>query len=727
MTDAATVRIPADQIGISHRARATIALMGNPNSGKSTLFNRLTGLRQRTANYPGVTVEKHVGSVKLEDHVLELIDLPGTYALSAHSTEERIAVDVVLGHMPGTARPAGIIACLNANHLYQGLYLVHQLLQLELPVVVALTMTDMAAHNGLSVDLERLSQHLGGARICPVVATTGAGLDALKAALAELPEMPIPAAPDYWPAVSQAAQAITQTSPESLSTLEVERAIIDTDSHLSHHVANLLGPDGERRLDLARQQALGQQPAAADEARHRYRWIRQVLADVQQEVPPLKRMGARWLAWLNQPIPATVSFFAVIVLVFQAVFSWATPMMDAIDAAGGALSAAVDSALPAGALTSLLTDGVIAGVGSVVIFLPQILILFLFLILLEDSGYLARAAFLMDRAMRSVGLSGQSVIPMLASFACAVPGIMATRTIPDRKDRIATIMAAPFMTCSARLPVYALMIAAFVPATRIGWFNIQGLVLFGLYVLGILGGVMTALLMKNSALRGPTPSFILTLPEFTLPDWRNVVVKLLERGRIFLKRAGTIIFMVAMVVWALAYFPRSTGIEQQLATEQASATETLSGAELTARLNQLENEAAAAQLSQSWLGRAGRAAEPLFSPLGWDWRVTAAVIAGFPAREVVVAVLGTVYAVGGDADVQTLSQRLKSARWPDGRLVFTLPMVLGLLVFYALCLQCAATLAVMRRETGTWRWPLFAWGYMTGLGYLAALAIFQLS
>jgi ferrous iron transport protein B len=363
----------------------------------------------------------------------------------------------------------------------------------------------------------------------------------------------------------------------------------------------------------------------------------------------------------------------------------------------------------------------------VVIFLPQILILFLFLILLEDSGYLARAAFLMDRAMRSVGLSGQSVIPMLASFACAVPGIMATRVIPDRRDRIATIMAAPFMTCSARLPVYALLIAAFVPTARVGWLNLQGLVLFGLYILGILGGVLTALLMKNSALRGPTPSFILTLPEFTVPDWRNVLVKLLDRARIFLKRAGTIIFFVALLVWALAYFPRSASVETRLQADRANATQTLEGAALAAQLKALDNQAAAEQLAQSWLGRAGRAAQPLFAPLGWDWRVTAAVIAGFPAREVVVAVLGTVYAVGDDADEQTLSQRLKSARWPDGRLVFTLPMVLGMLVFYALCLQCAATLAVMRRETGTWRWPIFAWAYMTGLGYLGALAIFQLA
>lgn len=727
MTDTAAVQIPVDQIGVRRQARHTVALVGNPNSGKSTLFNRLTGLRQKTANYPGVTVEKHVGTVPVGDTSLELIDLPGTYALSAHSMEERIAVDVVLGHMPGTARPAGILACVNANHLYQGLYLLQQLLQLELPVVVALTMTDLAAQRGVAIDIQRLSNALGGIRICPIVPTTGQGLGALKAALADLPTTAVPQAPDYWPAVSQVAAEIARAGQEALTALEAERALIDAEGPLARQAEVALGPGGQAQLAAARRQLFGDQPPMADEARQRYRWIRQVLAEVQVQVPPLKRLGARWLAWLNRPLPATVSFFAVMGLVFQAVFSWATPMMDLIDGAGAALAAGVAAVLPSGALASLLTDGVIAGVGSVVIFLPQILILFLFLIVLEDSGYLARAAFLMDRAMRAVGLSGQSVIPMLASFACAVPGIMATRVIPDRKDRIATIMAAPFMTCSARLPVYALMIAAFVPNTSLGFFNVQGLVLFGLYLLGILGGVLTALLMKGTALRGPTPSFILTLPEFSVPDWRNVALKLLDRARIFLKRAGTIIFFVALVVWALAYFPRSPAIAENLAAGQAEAAANLAGAALDTELTRLENQAASAQLAQSWLGRAGRAAEPAFAPLGWDWRVTAAVIAGFPAREVMIAVLGTVYAVGDESDEQTLAARLRSARWPDGELVFTLPMVLGLLVFYALCLQCAATLAVMRRETGTWRWPVSAWLYMTALGYLAALAIHQLA
>jgi len=393
--------------------------------------------------------------------------------------------------------------------------------------------------------------------------------------------------------------------------------------------------------------------------------------------------------------------------------------MDLIETAAEVLGSAVISRFGENAVTSFVADGVIAGVGSVVVFLPQILILFLFIIVLEDSGYLARAAFLMDRVMRGVGLSGQSVIPLLSSFACAVPAIMATRVIPDRRDRIATILAAPFMTCSARLPIYALLIAAFVPHRHLGWFNLQGLVLFGLYLLGIAGGLVTARVLKSTALSGPKPAFMLALPEFRWPNMQTVSIKLMDRARVFLKRAGTVIFSVAVVVWVLAYYPRAE-------FEANAAIMSSTGGVDTSAMQQMQNEAAAAQMSQSWLGRIGRTIEPVFKPLGWDWRVSSAVIAGFPAREVVVAVMGTLYAVGSKADESSLTSKLKSARWPDGNPIFTLPMVLGLLVFYAWCLQCAATLATIRRETNSWRWPVFAWCYMTTLGYSGALAIYQL-
>ena len=704
MTKSTVTRVPITDITVSRQADASIAVVGGPNSGKSTLFNRLTGLRQRIGNYPGVTVERHVGTLKTDDHTIELIDLPGTHALSAHSFEEQIAIDVIFGRMEGTQPPDGILAVVDATNLYQGLYLVQQLIELELPVVVALTMSDAAERGGLKIDVNRLSTRLGGIRVCPVVATTGQGINYLRNELVNLKQDEPPRYADAWPELSAAARALAESATVPLRRAEIERLLIDGASGANAHVLACLGENGSAEVERYRDQLFGVEPPLAKEARVRYAWVRDVLDDVQQTLPPFYSWRTRLTEFFNQPIPGTIGLFVVMAVVFQAVFAWATPIMDLIDNASAALGTLVSSQLGDGAFASLIGDGVIAGVGSVVVFLPQIMILFLFIILLEDSGYLARAAYLLDRAMRSVGLSGQSIIPMISSFACAVPGIMATRVIPNRRDRIATILAAPFMTCSARLPVYALLIAAFVPARDVGFLNLQGLVLFGLYMFGIIAGVLTALLMRQTALRGPKPPFALMLPEFRRPNLQTVLIQLLGRARVFLYRAGTVIFTVAVIVWALAYYPRATDIDPLLN----------------------ENQAAAAQLEQSWLGRAGHVVEPVFKPLGWDWRVSSAVIAGFPAREVVIAVLGTVYAVGDQADEATLTQRLRAATWPDGSPVFTLPMVLGLLIFYACCLQCAATLAVIRRETNSWRWPVFAWAYMTTIGYLGALLAFQL-
>jgi ferrous iron transport protein B len=718
-------RVFADQISVRRHPSAAIAVVGNPNSGKSTLFNRLTGLRQRTGNYPGVTVEKHVGVVKLDDVAFELIDLPGMFALSAHSLEERIASDVVMGRIPDMERPAGIIAVVDTTHLYQGLYLVQQLMELELPLLVALTMTDAAEASGIRIDIEALQRRLGGITVCPVVATTGQGMDALRAAIAKLPDATKPDLPTFWEELQAASEELAREVPATVPRVEIERALIDVNSELAEEVTSYLGEGGAERLDTIRQRIFGSVPPLANEARHRYAWVRDVLKEVQHSVPTITTWSSRFGSFLNRPVPGTIGLFVVMAIVFQAVFAWATPLMDAIEAGAAYLGVLLATNLPDGAFSSFLADGIVAGVGSVIVFLPQIMILFLFIIVLEDSGYLARAAYLMDRAMRSVGLSGQSIIPMVSSFACAVPGIMATRVIPNRRDRIATILAAPFMTCSARLPVYALLIAAFVPAQSVGWFNLQGIVLFGLYMLGIVAGLLTALMLRKTALHGPKPTFALMLPEFRRPNLQTVLIQLLGRAMIFLKRAGTVIFAVAVVVWALAYYPRSDDIAARLVEQQSLATASLSGDTLNDALSRFENEAAAAQLEQSLLGRAGKVVEPVFKPLGWDWKISAAVIAGFPAREVVIAVLGTVYAVGGEADESTLAGRLKSATWPDGRAVFTLPMVFGLLIFYACCLQCAATLAVIRRETNSWRWPLFAWVYMTTLGYLGALLVFQ--
>ncbi len=724
MAESATIAVPLENVTFSRAA--SIAVVGNPNCGKSTLFNRLTGLHQRTANYPGVTVEKRTGKLTLGKTAFDLIDLPGIFSLSPDSTDERIVVDVLLGRVPGTPQPDVILAVVDSTRLYQGLYLLQQLAELGRPMVVALTMADDALEQGIAIDCDALGAKLGGVPVCPVVATTGRGFAALRAGIAAAVEQPLGERASFWPALRSTARTLHEKAREPLQLVDIERALIDDDPFSVQNLRRSLGADTDQQLAAHREALCGGEPPLAVESRQRYGWIAQVLPQLQSRAAAPVRLKSRIVDWINRPYPATVLFLALMATVFQAVFAWATPMMDLIDAAAGGLGGWVHSTLPAGALASFLADGVIAGVGSVIIFLPQILILFLFIILMEDTGYLARTAFLMDRVMRAAGLSGQSVIPLISGFACAVPSIMATRVIPNRRDRIATIMATPFMTCSARLPIYALLIAAFVPNRAIGIANLQGLVLFGLYLIGVVGGVGTALLLRRSALRGPKPTFILALPEFRVPNFRTVLIKLLDRARVFLRRAGTVIFAVAVVVWALAYFPRAADIESQRLDAQVEVQATLQGEALAAEISRIDNEAAAAQLAQSWLGRMGHWVEPVFTPLGWDWRVSAAVIAGFPAREVVVAVLGTIYAVGSEADETSLADRLTSAQWPDGRIVFTLPMVLGLMLFYAWCMQCAATLAVIKRETNTWSWPVFVWGYMTALGYLGALLIFQI-
>ncbi|MDY6941976.1 MAG: ferrous iron transport protein B [Pseudomonadota bacterium] len=712
---------------------AVIAVIGNPNTGKSTLFNALTGLRQKVANYPGVTVERRTGELITDQGRFLLVDLPGTYSLAAHSPDELIAVEVLLGRIADLPRPKAVLVVVDASNLSRNLFLATQVMELGVPVVVALNMCDVANAKDIQVHSDELARRLG-THVVPMVASRGEGLNELKHALSEAIQTPSPVAEPCVPELKTTAREIARTlagAGDNVSAYEVERALIDEGGFAEKHLVEQFGANLTDRLIQARHELAGDQSLAALDARKRYQRIAEYLRDVEIR-------GEDKVTWsdhidrvVSQPLVGTLLFVAVMGAVFQAVFSWATPLMDLIDAATAIASHAAGTVLPEGALASLVTDGVISGVGSVVIFLPQILILFAFIILLEDTGYMARAAFLMDRLMRWCGLSGHSFLPMLSSFACAVPGIMGTRVIPDTRDRIATILAAPFMTCSARLPVYALLIAAFVPQERFvfGLINLQGLVLLGLYLLGIAGGVTTAFLLKRTLLRGPTPTFLMELPPYRIPNLRSVLLRLMERGRAFLVRAGSVIFVVTLVVWALAYFPRAEVIEEQFAQRQAEVEALEIAAESkSARLVQLENELAAAQMEQSYLGRIGKTLAPIFHPLGWDWKLSAAVVASFPAREVVVAVLGTTYAVGGDVEAEDegLRDRIRSATWPDGTLVFTLPVALGLMVFYAFCLQCAATVATIRRETNSWRWPVFAWTYMTTLGYLGALVCVQL-
>ncbi len=733
MSTAATAglpRAPAPLPG-THTA-PVIAVIGNPNTGKSTLFNALTGLRQKTANYPGVTVERHTGTIELGGREVSLVDLPGTYSLAAQSPDEMIAIDVLLGHVEDLAPPRAILVVVDATNLRRNLFLATELAELGLPLVIALNMLDIASANGVKIDAALLAARMAAA-VVPVVATTAAGVAELRAELAAALNKPPRQRLVAMPAVHQAALDLCDrivAAGHHLTPYEVERALIDARGVAERRFEYATSPDLLSELvDLRMRLSTGSSLAAL-EAKSRYDLINTIVGEVELRAPPRVTWRERLDRVTNEPVIGSILFLLVMATVFQAVFSWATPLMDMIDWMTTSLAASVRAALPPGALTSLLVDGAIAGVGSVIVFLPQILILFAFIILLEDTGYMPRVAFLIDRLMRMCGLSGQSFIPMLSSFACAVPGIMATRVIPERRDRLATIMAAPFMTCSARLPVYALLIGAFIPTRHYigGLVNLQGLVLLGLYLLGIFAGVFTALLMKRTALRGPTPTFLIELPPYRLPNLRSVLLRLLERGRIFLTRAGTVIFTVAVVIWALAYFPRADTSSGPFAAARAAATATLTGEVLGARLRGIDNAETAAHLGDSYLGRMGKFVAPVFAPLGWDWKVSAAVIAGFPAREVVVAVLGTIYAVGADVDAadDALIERLRSAEWPDGGRVFTTAMALGLLIFYAFCLQCAATIAMIRRETNSWGWAAFAWVYMTGMGYAGAFLAYQL-
>lgn len=700
----------------------TIAVLGNPNTGKSTLFNALTGLRQKVGNYPGVTVEKHVGTVLLAGTPVELVDLPGTYSLAAHSPDELIAVDVLCGHAPGVARPRAVLVVADATNLRRNLFLVHQIREIGLPVVIALNMSDLCRDRGIDIDVEALQEELG-VPFVRTVATSGVGLDTLRSQLAESLATAVVEARPALPALRDAVRELhaeLERSRVEIGIHELERAVIDTGGAAEARLLAAGGPAVAHRLARIRSALAGDVPLSALEARAHYAAIDAALARAERRGHRVS-MADRVDRAVNHPVVGTLLFVGVMAAVFQAVFAWATPAMDAIDVATSALGALITRLLPAGAVTSLLVDGVLGGVGAVLVFLPQIVILFAFIILLEDTGYMARAAFMMDRLMRSCGLSGHSFIPMLSSFACAVPGIMATRVIRDRRDRLATILAAPFMTCSARLPVYALLIGAFVPRkTVLGFANLQGLSLLGLYVLGIAGGVGAAWLAKRTVLKGPTPPFLMELPPYRWPSWRSAAYRLFDRARAFVVRAGTFIFVVSLVVWALAYFPRSEAVERQYDTARAEAASALSGDDLEERLDRLENQEAAANLEHSVLGRTGRLLEPLFRPLGWDWKLSAAVVASFPAREVVIAVLGTTYAVGSEADDTSLVTQLRSATHADGSPVFTLPVALGLLVFFAFCMQCVSTLAIMYRETNSWRWPAAAWAAMTALAWLAA-------
>jgi ferrous iron transport protein B len=795
--------------GHARHDRHAIALMGNPNTGKSSLFNALTGARQKIANFPGVTVEAKIGTTRFENSELTIIDLPGTYSLAARSPDERVATDALLGRIEGTPKPDGVVIVLDASSLDRNLYIGTQVLEFGLPAVIALTMLDVAESRGIKVDTDKLSKTLG-VPVVVVNAPKGQGIDELKGTLHRALHHPgkrleLSYPDDFKRGVDTLHAELldlgvrlgfTPTRPEAL------RLLVDGAGPFFDECEEVGGEEWTRKFFEIRDRAAAGRSLSMVEAQARYGAIGHWMREVKQTETREGRTRTDVVdGILTHKLWGSLVFIVVMGLIFQSIYSWSGPLMDAIDGGFGSLGDWVGGMMSDGALKSLVVDGVIAGVGGVLIFLPQILILFLFIAILEDLGYMSRAAFLMDRLMSRFGLSGKAFIPLLSSFACNIPGVMGARVIEDRNTRLTTIFLAPFMSCSARLPVYTLFIAAFVPQMKLlGLIELQGVVLFAMYWVGVLFAIPTALVLKKGILKSKVTPFLLELPSYKMPRPRAVGRVLWERGGSFVRRAGTIILAVSVLVWAAGYFPRSAELDERYDAEIAAVegayseavvsfdpeaegdsllarckaiddaheerTAELEGeetevetataesdkqreaevAELAAKhpaafadyenwleleeqRSEIENRRAGEHLENSVLGRMGHVIEPAVEPLGWDWRIGMAAIASFPAREVIVATLGTIFNLGGDQDEesQTLREVVQNATRPDGSKLFSLATGLSIMVFFALCAQCAATLAVMRRETNSWKWPIASFLYMTTLAYVAALVTFQVA
>lgn len=694
----------------AHPRTRTVALVGNPNTGKTSLFNALTGFRRHVANYPGVTVE--VARGRLSDSSVEIIDLPGTYSLAPVSPDEEVACKLLCGD--GSATADAILAIVDASNLPRNLYLISQLLELNRPMVVALNMVDIARSRGIHVDAGELSAALG-APVVPVVATDRSTVSPLISQLRSLDAVaPSDVRAALPPALEREAREIVRGAP-AIPRAALLRALLDPVSQERRRLESAgvsLAAASQRLRDAGID-------GPAHEIRARHAWAAAIADRVTDRAATRTRTWTDRLdALLTHRVGGVVALLVVFAIVFQAIFQWADPAMKAIEGAFAALAGLAATLIPEGALRSLVCDGLIAGVGGVIVFLPQIMILFGLIALLEDCGYLARAAYIMDRVMRTFGLSGRAFIPLLSSFACAVPAIMGTRTIADWRERLVTIFIAPLMSCSARLPVYVLMIAAFVPDRSYlgGAIQLHGLVLLAAYCVGVVVAAPISWLLRRHVLPGPPASFVMELPSYKRPRLRAVAQRMLSAGRKFLVSAGTLILVVNLLVWTLGYFPRSATTEQRV--RSVAAAERWDDA-------RVEQELAGAYLRESYLGRLGHAIEPVVRPLGWDWRIGMAVIASFPAREVVIGTLGTIFNLGAEEDEssETLRESLAAATWPDGATpLFTLPVALSIIVFFALCMQCASTLVVMARETRSLVWPAGSLVGMTALAYAAAWA-----
>jgi ferrous iron transport protein B len=724
-----------------------VILTGNPNSGKTTLFNALTGLRAKVGNYAGVTVERKEGKLlgapaKADIRVL---DLPGTYSLSPNSLDEQISRDVLLNRLPELPPPDLIVVVVDASNLQRNLYYATQVVELGHPTLIALNMVDVAEVNGQRIDAGKLAAELS-VPVQPVVASTGQGVPDLKRKI-------ISTLNSDWEGRQVADPKISGTMtrhPSQVGFCQLPGLFRIEATGLASLLAETfqerrLQATAEALLLLSNEKALASSKEhypqkiqdAVTAARKRLEthgidwrgapivWRYARIAEIQQAVtaelaPPGETFSDKLDCVLTHKVWGTLIFIGIMTLMFQSIFTFAHIPMDALQTAVDWLGGVVGKLIPPGDLNSLLVNGMIAGVGAVVVFLPQILLLFLFIGFLEDTGYMARAAFLMDRLMSKVGLHGKSFIPMLSSYACAIPGIMATRTIETPKDRLVTILVAPLMSCSARLPVYTLLIAACIPDIKIlGWLKLQGLTMLAMYLLGTVVALLMAWLFKKTLLKGETPMLIMELPPYKRPLLRVVARHMWDRSRLFLRRAGTVILGINILLWFLATYPRtengaiekrSDGVMEKQIARDAS----------TSSLAELAGE----KLRHSFAGRMGHFIEPAIAPLGFDWKMGIGIISSFAAREVFVSTMSTVYNVGSadesESGKQALAQTLRMQTRPDGSPLYTPLLAVTLMVFYVFALQCASTVAVVRRETNSWKWPVFQWFYMGALAWILA-------
>jgi ferrous iron transport protein B len=695
-----------------------IALVGNPNTGKSTLFNILTGLNQKIGNFPGITVDKKLGYCKLPGgQQAEIIDLPGTYSLYPKSRDERIAFQV-LADSTNPSYPDMVLVIADATNLRRNLLLYTQVADLGLPVLLALNMTDMAKKEGIDVNVDKLSERLG-VQVVPISARSNQGIDKLKAAIVNTSmATQLPGAD-----MDHLAPGALQHTRELLSTDHTYLCLQVLHQH--EHLAMYTELEHEALEEIKRTNDFDANKLQAAETIARYRYLSSVLSGVVVDTGAKRKFAFsdKIDAVLTNRFWGFIIFFLILFFIFNAIFSWSTFPMDLIEEGFGWLTEYGHEHLPEGLLTDLFLDGILAGLGGIVIFIPQIAILFAFISILEDTGYMARVTFMMDKIMRKFGLSGKSVVPMIGSLACAVPSIMSARNIENWKDRIITIMVSPLVSCSARLPVYTLLISLIIPKRMLfGFINLQGLTLMGMYLISIIAAILVAWVMKIIIKAKEKSYFIMELPVYRMPRWKNVIFTMYEKSRTFVFEAGKVIIAISIVLWVLAtYGPpeRFAAIDRKYEQIEAQKIET--------EIATLERDRSAEKLENSYAGILGHVLEPVIKPLGFDWKIGIALVTSFAAREAFVGTMATIYSVEGGEEGTTIRSKMLAARNPDtGLPVFTFATGFSLMLFYAFAMQCMSTVAVVFRETKSWKWPMIQIVYMTALAYVASLIAYQL-